>query len=185
MSISLPLARIYASSVRITRTFCLYDLCVLGSLGPQSLPQLPCVHFAVAVPQDPSADDLYQRYRYLYENAVKACRAYAEQHPDDKVMFNSDDKNSALISYNLAMTTSSIAILPRRREGALLRTFEDSAGKFVGPIALNGTILAGTLMVKTEEEYYELRRNESSLYDLLQAIGIPTECNHSNVIGKR
>ena len=45
----------------------------------------------------------------------------------------------------------------------------------VGPVALNGTILAGTLVVKTEEDWNELRRDQGRLSDLLNLVGLPPE----------
>lgn len=163
---------------------CLHGLDTLEPFSLHSLPQLPFVHFAVALPSDPSPDDLYQRYRYLYESARGACRVYAEGHPDENLILDSNDDFSAVISYNLAMTTSSMVICPRRSEGAVLGADRHNGGKSPGPIALNGTILAGTLMVKTEEEWCELRRDESNLYNLLQTVGIPTEHSHSNATGR-
>lgn len=45
----------------------------------------------------------------------------------------------------------------------------------IGPIALNGTILAGTLMVKTEEEWDALRGPDGPwiLGNILREVGIP------------
>lgn len=45
----------------------------------------------------------------------------------------------------------------------------------LGPIALNGTILAGTLMVKTEEEWNVLKgpHGPRLLEDILEQVGLP------------
>lgn len=43
----------------------------------------------------------------------------------------------------------------------------------IGPIALNGTILGGTLLVKSEAEWQTLQNVESKLMDILGAIGVP------------
>ena len=45
----------------------------------------------------------------------------------------------------------------------------------IGPIALNGTILAGTLMVKTEEEWNLLRGTQGPrlLEGILEQVGLP------------
>jgi len=44
----------------------------------------------------------------------------------------------------------------------------------IGPIALNGTVLAGTLLVKNETEWDALKNNPSQLLSLLEHIGIPS-----------
>lgn len=152
-----------------------------------SLPQLPFAHFAVAIPPDPSPEQLYDRYRVLYETAVEACRAYVETHPDEHVLVVEGDRgdHSAVIGYNLAMTTSTMVICPRRSEGGVLNAGKlQGSSKSVGPVAINGTILAGTLMVRTEEEWCEFRRDESHLYDLLRAVGIPIEHGPSKSSGR-
>jgi ATP adenylyltransferase len=55
-------------------------------------------------------------------------------------------------------------------------------GSDIGFVALNGTMLAGTLMVKYQEEWDVLRVEPEKLDTLLEAIGIPleTEDNQSN-----
>ncbi len=143
------------------------------------------MHFAVTVPAEATADELYERYRHLYEQAVAACRRYEDDHPEETLIRESDHEgSSAVISYNLALTTSAMVICPRRREGAVMKSVENDGGKLFGPIAINGTILAGTLMVKSEEEWNEMRRQASHLYDLLQAIGIPVELDRESVNGR-
>lgn len=68
------------------------------------------------------------------------------------------------------MTTSMMMICPRRAEGSVLHRTDGSEAGFV---ALNGTVLAGTLMVKEEEQWDILRQGASALDSLLQAAGIP------------
>lgn len=55
-------------------------------------------------------------------------------------------------------------------------------GSDIGFVALNGTILAGTLMVKCQEQWDVLRAEPEKLDTLLEAIGIPlgTEDNRGN-----
>ncbi|MCJ1363143.1 bifunctional AP-4-A phosphorylase/ADP sulfurylase [Acarospora aff. strigata] len=146
-----------------------------------SLPELPFVHFSVRIPSDPSPDQLSDRYRYLYENAVAAFQDYANRHPEEKLVVSPDGQDgSAMISYNLALTTSSMAICPRRSEATTLKKSEKNVGTSLGPVAVNGTVLAGALMVKTEEEFHKMQRDESNLYSLLQELGIPIERHHDN-----
>ena len=77
------------------------------------------------------------------------------------------------------MTISAMVICPRRREGNILQRDDGSDIGFVG---LNGTILAGTLMVKHQEEWDVLRVEPKKLDTLLEAIGIPlgTKNNQGN-----
>jgi sulfate adenylyltransferase (ADP) / ATP adenylyltransferase len=60
------------------------------------------------------------------------------------------------------MTTSGMAICPRRSDGS-----------DVGYVELNGTLLGGTLMVKNEEEWDILRTQPEKLTFILNAIGLP------------
>jgi ATP adenylyltransferase len=79
------------------------------------------------------------------------------------------------ISYNLAMTTSTMMICPRRSESAWIPLKPELRTDVVdaGLVKLNGTILAGTLMVKAEVEWNELRNQPTMLENILETIGIP------------
>lgn len=158
---------------------------ILDGLRLRSLPTLPFVHFAVTIPPEPTPEQLYARYRLLYETATGTCRRYAERHSDEKLVVEADkDDCAAVISYNLALTTSCMVICPRRSEGAMLKAGARHGPKSLGPVAINGTILGGTLMVKTEEEWSEMRSDDSNLYSLLQAVGIPIEHSPGNANGR-
>jgi hypothetical protein len=61
----------------------------------------------------------------------------------EQLALHATESGGLPISYNLAMTTSGMVILPRRAEGTMLRR-ED--GSEIGFVALNGTTLGGTLM---------------------------------------
>lgn len=50
-----------------------------------------------------------------------------------------------------------------------------SDGSEIGFVALNGTTLGGTMMVKHEEEWNTLRSQPEKLDSILAAIGIPKE----------
>ncbi len=106
-----------------------------------------------------------------------------------------DSSGSAFaeIDYNLALTTSVMTLCPRRAEHAYIVAGGDDgrggdagdaghgsgsgsgggSSNKLGPISLNGTILAGTLMLKSEAEWRALRADASRLHDLLEAVGIP------------
>ena len=75
------------------------------------------------------------------------------------------------------MTTSTMAICPRKSDEVTLDVADHISGGAgrIGPVALNGTILAGTLMVKEEEDWDELRQDAGKLSDLLKIVGIPPQ----------
>ncbi|KEQ62268.1 HIT-like protein [Aureobasidium melanogenum CBS 110374] len=133
-------------------------------------PDLPFAHYATQLPQDPSPDTLYSTYNKLYEAAAAAVRSYISSNQNSGLELQPSEGGSSPISYNLAMTTSTMAIVPRRREGAAIK---NSQGVEVGSVALNGTLLAGTLMVKLEDEWNTLRNDGLQLDEILTAIGIP------------
>lgn len=86
----------------------------------------------------------------------------------------------ARISYNLAMTKDSIVIMPRMAEGAVVR---DKQGREVGRLALNGTVLAGTALVKSEAEWEALRNDPEQLLGILGQIGVdPTTVDYEQVL---
>ncbi|KAL2753049.1 hypothetical protein ACRALDRAFT_1065988 [Sodiomyces alcalophilus JCM 7366] len=80
----------------------------------------------------------------------------------------------AQISYNMAMTRNTLVICPRRAEGA---TIVSSSGDLVGTLSLNGTVLAGTALVKSEAEWDTIRNDGDGrvLADVLGKIGLPPD----------
>jgi len=69
-----------------------------------------------------------------------------------------------------------MVLCPRLSEGLEIN---DSNGGLIGPISLNGTILGGTLLVKTVQEWDAIRKDEEKLKDILQAIGISSVANEN------
>ncbi|KAF2751963.1 putative bis-tetraphosphatase [Sporormia fimetaria CBS 119925] len=134
-------------------------------------PSLPFQHFAVRLPPSPSASDLYGIYTTLYTHAKNAVDTFHALHPDPS-LYSSPNPDSLPISYNLAMTTDAMVIVPRRREGRILKAADATE---VGFVALNGTVLGGTLMVKKEEEWDLLRERPELLDGILEGIGIPMD----------
>jgi len=63
-----------------------------------------------------------------------------------------------------------MVLCPRLSEGLEIK---DSNGDLLGPISLNGTILGGALLVKSEQEWDILRNDGEKLKDILHAIGVP------------
>ncbi|TIA35734.1 putative bis-tetraphosphatase [Aureobasidium pullulans] len=138
--------------------------------GLRTNPGLPFTHYALELPQEPSPEILYSSYNKLYEAAAAAVRSYISSNQNPDLELHPSEGGSSPISYNLAMTTSAMAIVPRRKEGAAIK---DSKGNEVGSVALNGTLLAGTLMVKLEDEWNALRNDQLQLDGILTAIGVP------------
>ena len=99
--------------------------------------------------------------------------------PLDDLPSSKFGSKKANISYNLAMTTRRMMICPRRSKGAMISTTNQGTPKQIGPISLNGTLLAGTLMVKTNEEWEALRGIDGSkrLEGIFGEIGIPHRIN--------
>ncbi|KAL1612036.1 bifunctional AP-4-A phosphorylase/ADP sulfurylase [Paraconiothyrium brasiliense] len=132
-------------------------------------PMLPFTHFAYRFSSEPSAAQLLQTYKDLYRHATQAIDGYISTHPGQLSLHESDDGDLP-ISYNLAMTTAGMAIIPRRNEGHMLRRDD---GTDIGYVQLNGTVLGGTLMVKFQEEWDTLRQHPEKLDAVLEAIGLP------------
>ena len=123
----------------------------LEGTDPFPSENLPFKAFFKWIPPDPSPSELYDIYSLLLSEAREA----VSQGP--------------AISYNLAMTTTTMAICPRVREGSDLW----AGGKNLGQIEVNGTILAGTLMVKNLEQWNALREDPRRLGQILVNIGKP------------
>ena len=132
-------------------------------------PDLPFTHFAHKFSGTPSTSQLLQVYNKLYQLAKAAVDNFIVANPGQLALHGTEEGDLP-ISYNLAMTTSGMAILPRRSEGYMLR-HED--GTHLGTVELNGTALGGTLMVKVEDEWNVLKERPEALDAVVEAIGIP------------
>ncbi|KAL4888180.1 bis-tetraphosphatase [Aspergillus ambiguus] len=130
------------------------------------LGHVPFAHFALPIPPNPSADTLHRIYLSLYRAALAAASVDSDHHAHRTT-------GPAAVSYNLGMTTSTMMICPRKSESARVPVDSAASQEVVeaGLVSLNGTLLAGTLMVKAEAEWDELRRNPESLADVLATIG--------------
>jgi ATP adenylyltransferase len=134
-------------------------------------PDIPFTHFACRFDSEPSGSTLLRMYKELYNAASKAVDRFVAKDPA-QLALHPTEAGDLSISYNLAMTTSGMVVMPRRAEGAMLR-HED--GTDIGFVALNGTTLGGTMMVKRQEEWDALRKRPEMLGDVLAAIGISRE----------
>ncbi|KAI0180069.1 HIT-like protein [Hypoxylon sp. FL1284] len=133
---------------------------VLAEKLEESKPELPFRIFTTSMRSDMSIEERHDAYLELYRRAVKLVL------PDEEV----SDEGEAKVSYNLAMTSSTMALCPRTSEGTTIR---NKAGEDVGMVSLNGTVLAGTALVKNEAEWDALRQDPDMLLDVFKGIGLP------------
>ncbi|RWA12761.1 hypothetical protein EKO27_g2308 [Xylaria grammica] len=124
---------------------------------------LPFTVFTSPIRADTSAEERHLTYLALYKRAVHAALAIA----DVEVAIEGE----AQISYNLAMTSTCMALCPRRAEGV---SINDGDGNEIGKVALNGTVLAGTALVKNELEWNALKTTSEMMSCVLRGIGIPS-----------
>lgn len=118
---------------------------------------LPFATFAAPLPADISPRRLHELYLSLY---YKACAATGIE--------STQNEGEAQINYNIGLTDSSLVVCPRRAEGVNI-----VASQGEGFVGLNGTLLAGTLLVKSEVEWDILRSGQEQLHKVLGAIGFP------------
>ncbi|OJI97832.1 hypothetical protein ASPVEDRAFT_880212 [Aspergillus versicolor CBS 583.65] len=131
------------------------------------IPWLPLANFALPLPPNASAESLHEIYLSLYKAAAVAAGV-----PRNEVRSST---GPAAVSYNLAMTESTMMICPRKSVSAVVEV-DDAVRKDIheaGVVELNGTLLGGTMMVKAEAEWSELRRGSDGLMKVLSSIGYP------------
>ena len=109
--------------------------------------------------------DIYSR---LYTFAASGVRQYIETHSD--LSLHDTSHGDLPISYNLAMTADCMLIAPRRAEGMVVKRDD---GSEVEAVALNGTFLGGTMMVKNEEVYGLLQEKPQRVEEIFAAVGVP------------
>jgi ATP adenylyltransferase len=146
---------------------------IVAEQGPKgTLPELPFAYFGNNIPPEADEDDFYQVYVSLIEKAGQAIR-------DTKVVWT---QHGTPYSYNLAMTTSAMILCPRRHESKPVLTADGlpprgSEGDLANwNVALNGTILAGTLMVKDKELFEYFKGDKDGAIDrVLSGVCFPFE----------
>ncbi|KAJ8128670.1 hypothetical protein O1611_g4963 [Lasiodiplodia mahajangana] len=121
---------------------------------------VPFTVFTSPINTQMNAEEKHLAYLSLYKHAVRAAMADVE----------AVEEGEAQISYNFAMTSKCMALCPRIAEGAPIR---DDHGREIGNVALNGTVLAGTALVKNKAEWDALRTSSTTLSSVLEAIGVP------------
>lgn len=130
-----------------------------------ALQKAPFAVFSEPINTKMSSAELFAVYTRVY---IKACQA-AAQDAGSKVETVSTT-GEALISYNMAITKDTLVICPRKQEGSQIKSSDGR--ETVGSLALNGTVLAGTALVKNEAEWGALRKSPEQLLAVLSSIGI-------------
>ncbi|KAL7822065.1 hypothetical protein V8C26DRAFT_389828 [Trichoderma gracile] len=139
----------------------------------ESLERTPFMTFSESITMDTPPAKLHAAYLRLYK---KACQAVA-QHTHAGSTAPTDDEipstGESRISYNMAMTKNRLVICPRLSDGCEIKDSETSSP--IGFLALNGTVLAGTALVKSEAEWEALKKSPGQLLTVLKSIGVPRE----------
>ncbi|UPK89221.1 hypothetical protein LCI18_000156 [Fusarium solani-melongenae] len=118
------------------------------------------------------ADQLHTTYLDMYQ---KGCIVEATITRPPKHESESPLEGPSRISYNLAMTKDTMVLLPRLSDKIHL---EDDEAKPLGiKLSVNGTILAGTVLVKEEHDYRTIQQFPGALKRGLQHIGVPSYLN--------
>ncbi|KAK0711954.1 ATP adenylyltransferase-domain-containing protein [Lasiosphaeris hirsuta] len=124
--------------------------------------RLPFAAFAGAVAPGMDGAALQGVYLRLYGQACAAAGVTWDGEEED---------GEARISYNMAMTREVMVVVPRMAEGAEVT----AGGEVVGKLALNGTLLAGTALVKSQAEWDALRGDPGQVFEVLRRIGVPNQ----------
>ena len=132
---------------------------------------MPFMYFASEIEKSNTTKQLYEMYLGLHRQACVASGGLATGAFEDI---------ESPISYNLGLTNTAMIICPRTCEGIKIKC---ESGESVGPVSLNGTLLGGTLLVKSKAEWDLLKSNESKLKDVLSSVGIyPSGNKHGGKI---
>lgn len=123
------------------------------------LEKLPFTILSESISAESSPSQLHEKYVTLYKRAARLVLPGQDAAGEGEAKF----------SYNMAMTSTVIALCPRVSEGAPIKV-ED--GIDFGHVALNGTLLAGTALVKTQEQFDIMREKPELLLNILTQIGI-------------
>ena len=133
---------------------------------------LPCQVLGWRIPKQVDESVLWEKYKELYRLAFERTKEFARGYSGGlEESSEGGRENAALpLSYNLAMTTQSMMLCARRSEGKVVRRGD---GSEIDSVALNGTMLGGTLMVKNDELLRILKDDPRQLEDVLNEVGIP------------
>ena len=129
---------------------------------------LPFSTFAEIIRPGMSPAELRAAYLRQYRRACIAVGQFLGR-LDVSEGAETQESGPARISYNVAVTRHALIVCPRLADGAPVW----DEGEVVGKLALNGTVLAGTALVKSEIEWDALRKDPNELLQVLSAIGLP------------
>ncbi|KAH6998906.1 HIT-like domain-containing protein [Ilyonectria sp. MPI-CAGE-AT-0026] len=136
----------------------------------------PFTTFAEKISLEMPSKELHAAYIRLYRQACQAVAAHSGiTHVDEEISAEGETR----ISYNMAMTKDTLVVCPRLAEGAKILG-ED--GDVLGTLSLNGTVLAGTALVKNEVEWEALKKDPEALLQVLKTIGLTDECVLGNSV---
>ncbi|KAK4172674.1 ATP adenylyltransferase-domain-containing protein [Triangularia setosa] len=142
-----------------------WEVLVKGLLEPEMRGKLPFSVFAAGIEREAREDGDGEGLRRVYLGLYnKACEAVLGGEIGEQT------EGEARISYNLAMTRTAMVVIPRLAEGAVVK---DEKGQEVGQLALNGTVLAGTALVKSQAEWDALGQDPEQVGEVLRRIGVP------------
>ncbi|KAH7170164.1 HIT-like domain-containing protein [Dactylonectria macrodidyma] len=136
----------------------------------------PFTTFAEKIVLGTSAKDLHAAYLRLYRQACQAVATYSGSTRTDE---EAPCEGETRISYNMAMTKDTLVICPRLAEGSRI---VGKDGQELGTLSLNGTVLAGTALVKSEVEWEALKNDPEGLLQVLSSIGLTDRCAMGNSI---
>ncbi|TLD32263.1 5'-5'''-P-1-P-4-tetraphosphate phosphorylase 2 [Venturia nashicola] len=129
------------------------------------VPELPIAWFGIGFAVEPNDKQLCEIYNEL--------RLQASRATDGQGVSNM--ASGKPYSHNLAMTTSTMMLVPRQKDSSPVLTAEGNLPRSTTgeekdwKVSLNGTIMAGTLMVKDKELFEYLRDDRSGAIDRVLA----------------
>ncbi|KAE9963146.1 hypothetical protein BLS_009600 [Venturia inaequalis] len=129
------------------------------------VPELPMAWFGIDFAVEPNDKQLCEIYNELRLQASRAI--------DGRGVSNM--ARGKPYSHNLAMTTSSMMLVPRQNDSGTVLTAEGNLPRSATgeekdwKVSLNGTIMAGTLMVKDKELFEYLKNDRTGAVDRVLA----------------
>lgn len=149
--------------------------------------KIPFVYFTAPLKGTETAFQLHKAYLALLEVARQTVLSYMSPDPDaEDIEADKDlpETEEVPFSYNMAFMDRLMVILPRISSGSEIEN-DNEKGK--GYVELNGTVLAGTLLVKEKEVYDRFQGDEGSrlLQKVLGGIGVPLSALQGGLDWKR